>query len=175
MKDILKDMDRETVMVVNLDNKLRPLNFNMVSVGAINQALMPIQNIFKSSILSNASTILLLHNHPSGDPTPSREDYQATKRVVNAGKLLGINLMDHVIVGAMEGRIFSFHKNEPEIFNNPFDLNLIKAMLKEDDKEFELEKEQMNVIDEQELEEDINYHKFDIEQLPKKKKRNRTQ
>lgn len=147
MKDILKYMDRETAMVVNLDNKLRPLNFNMVSVGDINQTIVPIQNIFKSSILSNASSILLLHNHPSGDPTPSNEDFQMTKRVAEAGKLLGITLMDHVIVGAMEGRMFSFRENEPEIFGNTIDSKLIKAMLREERKGFEMNKETMSFED----------------------------
>ena len=67
MRDVLKDLDREMVCVVNLDNKMKPINYNVVSIGSIDQSMVPIQNVYKSSILSNAASIMLLHNHPSGD------------------------------------------------------------------------------------------------------------
>lgn len=82
MRDVLKELDREWVCVVNMDNHLKPVNFNIVSIGSINQSLAPIQNILKSGILSNCSNIMLMHNHPSGDSEPSREDIQLTKRLV---------------------------------------------------------------------------------------------
>ena len=84
MRDMLKELDREWVCVVNMDNHLKPVNFNIVSIGSINQSLAPIQNILKSGILSNCSNIMLMHNHPSGDNEPSREDIQLTKRLVEA-------------------------------------------------------------------------------------------
>ena len=81
MSDVLAQMDREYVCVVNLDTKNRPINFNIVSIGDINTAIVPIQNIFKSTILSNSARIMLMHNHPSGDLTPSMQDMNLTKRV----------------------------------------------------------------------------------------------
>lgn len=82
MRDVLKELDREWVCVVNMDNHLKPVNFNIVSIGSINQSLAPIQNILKSGILSNCSNIMLMHNHPSGDNELSREDIQLTKCLV---------------------------------------------------------------------------------------------
>lgn len=92
MRDVLKELDREWVCVVNMDNHLKPVNFNIVSIGSINQSLAPIQNILKSGILSNCSNIMLMHNHPSGDNEPSREDIQLTKRLVEAAKLMDMNV-----------------------------------------------------------------------------------
>ena len=77
MRDVLKELDREWVCVVNMDNHLKPVNFNIVSIGSINQSLAPIQNILKSGILSNCSNIMLMHNHPSGDNEPSRRTYSS--------------------------------------------------------------------------------------------------
>lgn len=92
MRDVLKELDREWVCVVNMDNHLKPVNFNIVSIGSINQSLAPIQNILKSGILSNCSNIMLMNNHPSGDNEPSREDIQLTKRLVEAAKLMDMNV-----------------------------------------------------------------------------------
>lgn len=92
MRDVLKELDREWVCVVNMDNHLKPVNFNIVSIGSINQSLAPIQNILKSGILSNCSNIMLMHNYPSGDNEPSREDIQLTKRLVEAAKLMDMNV-----------------------------------------------------------------------------------
>ena len=92
MRDVLKELDREWVCVVDMDNHLKPVNFNIVSIGSINQSLAPFQNILKSGILSNCSNIMLIHNHPSGDNEPSREDIQLTKRLVEAAKLMDMNV-----------------------------------------------------------------------------------
>ena len=72
MRKELSQYDREVLCVVNLNNKLKPINFNIVSMGSINGSIVSIPNILKSGILSNAYGFLLLHNHPSGDVTPSR-------------------------------------------------------------------------------------------------------
>ena len=69
MAEAMKDLDREMVCVVNMDNHLRPINYNVVSIGSLNASVVPVQNVFKSSILSNAGSIMLLHNHPSGEIT----------------------------------------------------------------------------------------------------------
>ena len=126
MRDVLKDLDREMVCVVNLDNKMKPINYNVVSIGSIDQSMVPIQNVYKSSILSNAASIMLLHNHPSGDVSPSSPDFDVTKKLVEAGKLMGIPVIDHLIIGGMNGDIYSFRTENPELFTGAPDLEYIR-------------------------------------------------
>ncbi len=133
MRDVLKELDREWVCVVNMDNHLKPVNFNIVSIGSINQSLAPIQNILKSGILSNCSNIMLMHNHPSGDNEPSREDLQLTKRLVEAAKLMDMNVIDHVVIGGQNGNIYSMREHEPDMFTSKeIDLNYIHKMTAEE-------------------------------------------
>lgn len=126
MRDVLKDLDREMVCVVNMDNKMKPINYNVVSIGSIDQSMVPIQNVFKSSILSNAASIMLLHNHPSGDVTPSSPDFDVTKRLVESGKLMGIPVIDHLIIGGMDGKTYSFRTENPGLFTGALDLEYIR-------------------------------------------------
>lgn len=107
MRKELMQHDREVLCVVNLNTKMKPINFNIVSVGNLNQTVADIPFITKSAIVSGASATILLHTHPSGDPTPSDIDIELTKRVVEAGKLIGVCCMDHVIVGCGTGFIYS--------------------------------------------------------------------
>lgn len=116
LRDIMKDLDREWVIVVNLDAKLRPVNFSVVSIGALSECLAPIQNIMKSAILSNTEEIMLLHSHPSGSTEPSSPDYEITRRLLEACKLMGMTLVDHLIVGSVSGDIYSFRNNNPDMF-----------------------------------------------------------
>ena len=111
MRKELSQYDREVLCVVNLNNKLKPINFNIVSMGSINGSIAAIPNILKSGILSNAYGFLLLHNHPSGDVTPSKDDIQTTRRCVEAGKIMDIPCLDHVIVGGSIGSMFSFRES----------------------------------------------------------------
>lgn len=128
MAEALKDLDREWVCVVNMDNRLRPINYNVVSIGGLNQSLVPIQNVFKSSILSNAGSIMLLHTHPSGDITPSREDESITRKLIEAGKVMDIPVVDHIIIGGGNGRQYSFRENEPDMFEGMPDFHFIDEM-----------------------------------------------
>ena len=121
MADILKDLDREWVCVLNLDSKMRPINFNVVSIGSVDRAIAPIQNIMKSGLLSGAANILLLHTHPSGDPTPSSEDLMLTKKAVLAGKLMDLPVIDHIVMGSGTGQVFSVRSSYPELFNTEID------------------------------------------------------
>ncbi|MBQ1790523.1 MAG: hypothetical protein II008_10105 [Oscillospiraceae bacterium] len=116
MSDVLAQMDREYICVVNLDTKNRPINYNIVSIGDINTAIVPIQNIFKSTILSNSARIMLMHNHPSGDLTPSMQDMNLTKRIYQIGNLMNLPLVDHVIVAGGSGQTYSLLENYPELF-----------------------------------------------------------
>ena len=139
MSDTLAMMDREYCCVVNLDNHNRPINFNVVSIGDVNSAIVPIQNIFKAAILSNAHAIMLFHNHPSSQLSPSREDEILTEKLIYAGKIMNINVIDHVIVGGNEGKHYSFRENEGFLFEAEpgMDLGLVldsvsrQAQLKE--------------------------------------------
>jgi hypothetical protein len=118
MRRELSQYDREVLCVVNLNNKLKPINFNIVSMGSINGSIASIPNILKSGILSNAYGFLLLHNHPSGDVTPSREDIQTTRRCIEAGKIMDIPCLDHVIVGGGNSDYYSFRESGMVDFTN---------------------------------------------------------
>lgn len=108
----LSDMDREVVAVVNCRTDLMPINVNFVSMGTLDRALFSPKDIVKSAILSNASTIVLVHNHPSGKTTPSIADVCVTEKMEELCDLIGITLADHVIVGGEDkDNYFSFSKN----------------------------------------------------------------
>lgn len=116
MRYFLSEVDREYFCVVNFDSTLKPLHFNIVSMGDIASAMVPIQNVFKSAILSNASSLMCFHSHPSGIVTPSDEDIIVTKRVAAAGNLLNIPIIDHVIIGGGTANFYSFKEHQPELF-----------------------------------------------------------
>ena len=107
MNEFLSQMDRELFCIVNLQADLTPINMNIVSVGSLNEALINPREIFKSAILSNAHSMMLIHNHPSGDLTPSTSDIQTTARMQELGELMGISLVDHIITGR-NGNYYSF-------------------------------------------------------------------
>ena len=118
MKREMSQYDREVLCVVNMDSRLRPINFNIVSVGTIDQSIAAIPNILKSGILSNAGSFLLLHNHPSGEVTPSQDDIQTTRKVIEAGKIMGIPCMDHIVVGGGNGNYCSMREAQLADFSN---------------------------------------------------------
>jgi DNA repair protein RadC len=103
----LADVDREHFVIILLNQKHRVLGVNTVSVGSLTASIVHPREVYKSAILSNAASIICGHNHPSTDCQPSKEDRAITARLVKAGGLLGISILDHVIVGG-EGRYFSF-------------------------------------------------------------------
>lgn len=98
-RNFLDDSDREKLIAISLDTKNQPTNINVVSIGSLNSSIVHPREVFKLAILSNANSIIISHNHPSGDPTPSREDINITKRLKECGELIGINLIDHIIIG----------------------------------------------------------------------------
>ena len=107
MNEFLSQMDRELFCIVNLQADLTPINMNIVSVGSLNEALINPREIFKSAILSNAHSMMLIHNHPSGNLAPSTSDIQTTARMQELGELMGISLVDHIITGR-NGNYYSF-------------------------------------------------------------------
>jgi len=113
----LCDMDREVVCVINLKTDGTPINCNFASVGALNYALGHPRELFKASILSNATNMILVHCHPSGSLQPSKEDVILTDRMNNLCGLMLIPLLDHVIVGGDNSKYFSFR--EKGLMQNP--------------------------------------------------------
>jgi len=95
----LDAVDREEMWALLLSTKNRVIGLAQVSVGTLDASLVHPREVFKTAILANAASVILVHNHPSGDPAPSPEDRQITERCAAAGKILGIPLLDHVIVG----------------------------------------------------------------------------
>ncbi len=117
MAEALAEMDREYCCVINLDNKSRAINFNVVSIGDVNASIVPIQNTFKAAILSNATSLMLLHNHISGVLEPSGDDMIVTKRIIEAGRIMNIPVVDYLIVAGGSGQFYSFRENYPEMFD----------------------------------------------------------
>jgi DNA repair protein RadC len=103
----LADVDREHFVILLLDQKNQVIGINTVSMGSLTASVVHPRECFKPAILSNAASLICGHNHPSGDCQPSREDRALTTRLVEAGKLLGIAVLDHIIIGG-EGQYFSF-------------------------------------------------------------------
>lgn len=99
LKQFLEDKDREHFIVVALDTKNQPVSINICHIGSLNASIVHPREVMKSAILSNAASIIVGHNHPSGKVEPSREDIDVTKRLVEAGKIIGIDVLDHIIVG----------------------------------------------------------------------------
>jgi DNA repair protein RadC len=107
--DTFRDLFLEPVevfRVLNLDSKNKLLNFQDVSRGSLSTSVVHPREVFWSAVHERAACVICLHNHPSGDPAPSREDRECTARLFNAGRILGIRVLDHVIVG--ENDYYSF-------------------------------------------------------------------
>lgn len=110
MNEKLADCDREIFCILNLTTDGKVINMNVVSMGTLNAAIISHREVFKSSILSNAASIIAVHNHPSGNIFPSKHDKYTTQRLREAGELLDIELIDHIIVGGKGGEFFSFRE-----------------------------------------------------------------
>ena len=112
VQGFLADADREYFLILTLSTKNSIMGVNVVSIGSLNSSLVHPREVFKLAILSNAAAVILVHNHPSGDPTFSNEDMEITRRLVEASKIIGIEILDHVVVG--DGCWVSFkEKGEP--------------------------------------------------------------
>lgn len=99
LKEFIGNSDRENLVLLCLDTKNQITALHTVAIGSLNSAIVHPREIFKVAVLSNAASIILAHNHPSSDPTPSREDIEVTKRIKEASLIMGVELLDHVIVG----------------------------------------------------------------------------
>ena len=106
LRPYFEKSDREMFVVVLVDAQHRPIGVNVVSIGSLTATVVHPRECFKPAIIGNAAAVLLVHGHPSGCPQPSTEDIAITRRLRDAGELLGIRVLDHVIVG--DGKHFSF-------------------------------------------------------------------
>lgn len=97
---------KEMFITLHLDGKNRIICMDLVSVGSLNQSIVHPREVFKTALLSNAAACLCIHQHPTGDPTPSSEDIAITRRLKEAGEIMGIKLLDHIIIG--DGEYLSF-------------------------------------------------------------------
>lgn len=111
MGSVLGDLDKEVVCVINLKADGTPINCNFAGMGTVNYSLACPRELFKSSILSNAAMMLLAHNHPSGNLSPSKEDINLTGHMIVLCDMMGIPLVDYVIVGGDSSQYFSFLNN----------------------------------------------------------------
>ncbi len=109
VKRLLNGADKESLLVIPVDAKNKPLGVEFAAMGAVNCVYAFARDIFKNAIVSNATGIFIVHNHVSGDTLPSEDDWKFTRCMQEAGDLLGVELIDHIIVGE-DDNYFSMHK-----------------------------------------------------------------
>ena len=103
MGEAMATLDREHFIVLHLDVRNRVISQEIISIGTLTTALVHPREVFKGAILANAAAIIGLHNHPSGDPDPSAPDLELTRRLRDAGELLGMPLHDHLVIAGGGG------------------------------------------------------------------------
>lgn len=106
LEPVLKDLKQEHFLTVTLDAAGKVTGHTTVSVGTLTSSQAHARDVFRTAVIKNAHSVILAHNHPSGDPSPSREDLEITPVLADAGRILGIRVTDHIIVG--DGRYYSF-------------------------------------------------------------------
>jgi len=117
LRAVYRGADRESFAVLLLDQKNHVLGINQVSLGTLTQTCVHPREVFRPAIVAPCATIILAHNHLSGDPSPSAEDEKVTKRLIEVGALVGIPVLDHVIVACRTEAWFSFRDARPELFS----------------------------------------------------------
>ena len=110
----MKFYPEEHFVTFHLDAKFQVIGYNEVSKGTVSASLVHPREVFKAALLSNSTAIICAHNHPSGIVKPSNEDIETTKTLIRAGEILGVQVLDHVIVGGVD--LYSLRENRPEIW-----------------------------------------------------------
>jgi DNA repair protein RadC len=105
-REELVALDREHFVLITLDSKNRMIGYHTISVGSLSTSIVHPRECLKAALLDSAAAVVFMHNHPSGDSAPSREDRDCTNRLVEASKILGIRVLDHIVFG--EGGYYSF-------------------------------------------------------------------
>ena len=98
VKSRLKDKKKEYFLAILLDSRNQPISVAKISVGSLNASIVHPREVFKEAVSASAASLILVHNHPSGDATPSDEDIKITKRLKQSGEIMGINVFDHIII-----------------------------------------------------------------------------
>lgn len=122
MRPLLYEQPQEFLYVLSLDTKHQVITPNLISKGTVDSNKAHQRDVYRAAIYDNASRLMLVHNHPSGDPTPSNNDILCTTAIVNAGDIIGIGVLDHVIIGdkTQDWRGFvSLREQHPEIRFTP--------------------------------------------------------
>lgn len=112
MGKYLSEMDREVVCLINLKQDSTPINCHILSIGSLVGSIVSPRELFKTSILSNAANIVLMHSHPSGNITPSRQDINITVNLAKLCEMMGMPLLDHIIVGGGNEKYYSFREKD---------------------------------------------------------------
>lgn len=102
----VEDLAQEAFIVLTLNTKNCATGTHLISIGTLNSSLVHPREVFRVGIMDNAASMILAHNHPSGDPTPSAEDIKVTRQLVSAGEIMGIKVLDHVIIGSSDPGLF---------------------------------------------------------------------
>ena len=105
----LRNLDRERVIAVFLDTRYKRITESVLSIGTVNASVLDARELFSEALKHNAVSFILLHNHPSGDPTPGRDDISVTRKIKEAAKMLELNFTDHIIIG--DNRFFSMKEH----------------------------------------------------------------
>lgn len=113
----MRHLEQEEVRVLCLDTRLGVLGLEGVALGGLNAARVEPREVFRPAVRCSAAAVIVAHNHPSGDPAPSQSDRQLTRRLLDAGRLLGIDLLDHVIIG--DGTYHSLRDSAPQLWQLP--------------------------------------------------------
>ena len=108
MHPLVRDLDREHFYCIHLNTRHVVLEIDLVSVGSLNASIVHPREVFRRAIERSAASIILAHNHPSGDPNPSEDDQEITRRLVKAGEILGIEVLDHLVLA--NGHFVSFRE-----------------------------------------------------------------
>lgn len=114
----LKDRDREEFITIYLNNSNEIVGSETIAIGNSRECAIIPADVFRGAIVNGANAVVLAHCHPSGNSTPSKDDIEVTKNIITIGKLIGINVLDHIVVGCRNGFTESIASIRPEIFNN---------------------------------------------------------
>ena len=120
LRRVVRDDAREHFVAVYLDGRHRPIAHQVVSIGTASASLVHPREVFQPAILVGACAVIVAHNHPSGDPTPSREDREITQRLAQAGALLGVSLLDSVVF-TRKGGFVALRELEASLFDRPWE------------------------------------------------------
>jgi DNA repair protein RadC len=101
----MREQKKEKFVTLCLDTKNQVLKEDVISVGSLNASIVHPREVFKAALMESSASVIMIHNHPSGDPSPSKEDIMVTEKLIEGGKLLGIDVLDHIIIG--DGRYVS--------------------------------------------------------------------